>query len=356
MPLATRQDYKRKIEELRQRKQRKPGDNPNITKRIQHLKKRKSKLGIPDVDENPKPPNDPNKNKDDKKISGPLPGPGQTLTQVGATQTGNATPATPLDRETQGFSTYQPAPGKPDPRDDRYWSDLARMMFEKNQKLSDINTQGVYATTDYEQALEGLTRQQPRDIQDIREAANTAGAFYSSATGEAVGRTEQAYQTERGGVESQYQRENAMRELMRSQIEQGYTVDEAAALAEALTRQSESELDRPPPPGKGPAFKPKPKKPKEEKPEKPGKGEDAGKDGKGKPKGGKGKKKNGSGKRGGPGDPDEFKSGHKGKPHDYLRQLRRRINQAEGSQKQALKRRYRRYQEYERKGSHGKAR
>lgn len=225
--------YKSRINELQRFKSLTPHRDPQATRRIQMLRKklRKSRNSIQTPDPNPKPPNQ----------SGPSPAP--------SPQTGGQTPAPAQDRGTQGFSSYTPVNGAPDPRDARYWRDVSRLMFDRNQQLSQLQTEEVYGRTAYEKALENLAQRTPTELRGVKESANRGGALYSSRTGDALSSVLQGAASARGELESGFRDESSMREFMRSQIEQGMAIEEAAALAESIDRASQGEIDKPAPPG-----------------------------------------------------------------------------------------------------------
>lgn len=194
---------------------------------------RKSRNSIPTPNPNPRPPNEPRPNTTPND------------------QTGGQTPTAPVDRELQGFSTYQPSQGVPDPRDAQYWRDVSRLMFDRNAQLQQLQTEQIYSQTAYEKALENLARQTPLALRDTKESANRSGALYSSRTGDALSGVLQGASSQHSELESGFRDETSMREFLRSQIEQGASIEEAAALAEAIDRASRNEMNRPAPGGGG---------------------------------------------------------------------------------------------------------
>lgn len=231
--------YQQRINELRKKAQSNHGPDQKIHNRIDILRQKRNGKGGADskpgkVDQDPKPPNDPKPN-----------GGGQS----NVSQTSNVTPTTPLSREQQGFSSYKPQPGVPDPRDAQYWRDVTRLMFTKDATVQSLGTQQIFADTTYERNLQDLNRREPLDLLAQREAQNRAGALYSSRSAEDAAQLQTDYFNERSNLSGSYRADKATRDLEKWAAEQGYTVDEAQALADAVNRQSQSEMDRPSPYG-----------------------------------------------------------------------------------------------------------
>lgn len=208
--------------------------NKPSRKVIKKFTAKKSPLSVPPVRTNPQPPN------------ATQPTTPSNLQNTAASQTPNQPPQQAI--QNSAFSSYVAEPGKPDPRDSQYWQDVTRMYFDRTQRESQANTEQTYAQTAYEQALEARTREHPRDILASNINANQMGNLTSSVQQEDLGKLEQDYYTANTDSERQFQQEQAARSIARDAIAQGYTIDEAAELAAAVDRQSQSELDQPPPP------------------------------------------------------------------------------------------------------------
>jgi hypothetical protein len=211
-------------EAIRRRLQRKPIHSlggHNIGK--PHF--RRGRNSIPRVNPNPRPPNEPKNKSKDKGINN----------QAKGNTTGQSSGTGPVSNQ---FTNLMPQPGVPDPRDEQYWRDVAVLMNNRNTSLSGLDIESTYAKSDYDQRLEELSRQQPRDIQNLRENANDAGAFYSSRTGENIGRLEQDYFTTRSGLERDFNQSSSLRDLERRGLESGYELDSQQALADAIARRA----------------------------------------------------------------------------------------------------------------------
>lgn len=203
-------------------------------------KPKKTRLSIPPVNQNPQP----NNNQPTNTNTGVS---NSALTNQASSQTNNKPPAVTPDMD--AFSSYQPAPGVPDPRDDQYWRDTSRLYFDRSTQEQQLNVQDTYSRTAYEQALESRARQHPRDTLATNIGANRAGNLTSSVHQQDLGDLEQNYFTDNTDQERQYQQEQSSRNLMRSALQQGYTIDEAAQLAASVERQSQNELNQSIPPG-----------------------------------------------------------------------------------------------------------
>jgi hypothetical protein len=151
------------------------------------------------------------------------------------------------NNQNEPFSSYMPETGKPDPRDSQYWRDVIRLNFDRNTQENNLRLQSVYAQTDFEKANSDLGRQQIRDRLATKIASSKSGNLFSSVSQENLGQLEQGYFNQRSDLQQTYQREEASRQAIRDALAQGYTIDEAAALAAAIDRKAQAELDQPSP-------------------------------------------------------------------------------------------------------------
>ena len=209
-----------------------------------HGKPRKSKLGVPKVNPDPKAPNEPkSKQKGQSNV-----GKGKQNGNKPGQKPDKPKPSSP---QAPGAGGGQPAqsPFAPpvDPRDSQYWSDVVSLQFNKNAELQGLGLEESFGNTNYQEALRKLNFQEPKDVLARQEGANRAGEFYSSKTGEDIGGIATNYFEQRSGLARNKQQEDAMRNLTRNLVENGYTVDQAAAYASAVGRQSDAESDRPMP-------------------------------------------------------------------------------------------------------------
>ena len=260
------QNIKKQIQQLKDTRQDLPGKNSQLKQRIELLRDRyqenkptptftvtNTPKGVGTPNPNPQAPNQP---------------------KPGATGNGPNNQAKPEDESKPATPAYTAT----DPRDATYWADLARIQYETNQTINNLNTEQVYANTDYDQFMNESKRAEKQDILSTKQAANRGGAFYSSATGEALGRVGQDYFTSRSDAERNKMRDDALRKAMIEGARQGLSIDELAAYAEAVARQSGLEMDRPSPVAPKPVAPPSPKPPDKKPDNKPGDGNGGKKD------------------------------------------------------------------------------
>ena len=241
---------------------------------------KKSKLSLPKVNPDPRPPNE----------SGVNSGGGQDNQSKSSTPKSHYSPKPPKspssptapkgtlgDAPTTATATYA---NPIDPRDSTYWEEQVRLLSDRDTNLQNLNLQQTYSNTAFQEALGNLARQKPKDILSTQENANRGGRFYSSKTGEDIGQIEQNYFQQQSGLTRTKEQEDNLREIARKAIEQGYTKDEAAALAAAADRAAQAEKNRPAPADTSvqtllqqliEQSKPDKKKKKDDKPNKPNK-------------------------------------------------------------------------------------
>lgn len=149
-----------------------------------------------------------------------------------------------------GAAAAPAAPVAPDPRDSTYWQNLAKLQFTRNQQQAQLTQEQAYADTDFAEAVRRRLGQKVEDVQNIRQGANREGLFYSGQLGKRQGDYEVDFQRREADAQTAYTRANAAREAARQALAEGYSLDEAAAMAEAVDRQSARDLASPPdPPG-----------------------------------------------------------------------------------------------------------
>jgi hypothetical protein len=165
----------------------------------------------------------------------------QGVTNVAATQRlqaaraqappvkGVARPPTPMAQPGQS------PPGQPQEAaagftpDAEYLAAAAQRAFERTQALSALTTQG--------ETIRRLLAQAPEQRQGIKQGANRAGLFYSGQLGKQLDAYEGELTQKQGDINLDFQRRENARIAARQAIESGMPLEEAAALAEAATRQ-----------------------------------------------------------------------------------------------------------------------
>lgn len=135
-------------------------------------------------------------------------------------------------------------PAQPqDPRDSTYFSTVAKLDFQKANALNKLNTQESTQRQDLTTALQRMSAQRPADELKITQGANNAGLFYSGQLGKQMGDYANKYEQNVSDRNLSFDRSQAARVAARQAIEQGYTIDQAAALAAATERQTGRDMN-----------------------------------------------------------------------------------------------------------------
>lgn len=137
------------------------------------------------------------------------------------------------------FSSYTPQQGETDPRDAEYWSNVTKLLSTAQQGYNSDLLQQQYSDTDYATATQDLQRQQGIDQRSLAENAMRKGLGLSGYLDR--GTAEQTTEYLRGfeDLGTNKQRQDIAAETARNAILQGFSVDEAGALAEAAARQAD---------------------------------------------------------------------------------------------------------------------
>jgi hypothetical protein len=149
----------------------------------------------------------------------------------------SGTPAAPAPGpQQQAVADYQQAPASYAP-DAQYYADAAQRLFQKNQQLASFDTAHTRDTTQLNEALRQMRAQQPLDEGKASVGASKAGLFYSTALGNQLGSIAKTYAQRQSTAQTQYAQAEQARAAARAALEQGYTLDDAAARAAAIDRQ-----------------------------------------------------------------------------------------------------------------------
>lgn len=224
------------------RKKMQKGANNKIIRN--HPQLRRSRLGIPQVNNNPRPPNEAKGPGQGTKQTFQNKGNGGKNTNKGASS-GNQQNNNGGNNNQNQNTTPQlvPLQGQTDPRDAQYWQDLAVLTQNKNANLSSLDLEETYANTAYTDALSQMALDQPKQQRNIYEQRNKGGAFYSSVTGEDVGNLEQQYTRQRSNLARDFSFSSAQRGLQRSELESQGVLGSQQAYADALSRLAQQEMD-----------------------------------------------------------------------------------------------------------------
>jgi hypothetical protein len=145
-----------------------------------------------------------------------------------------AQPAVPTQQ--QSVAAYQQAPAELAP-DAQYYAEQAQRLFQKNQQLASFDTAHTRDTTQLTEALRQMREQQPLQEGQAQVGASKAGLFYGSALGNQLGQIAKTYAQRQSQAQTTYQQAEDARTAARAALEQGYTLDDAAARAAAVDRQ-----------------------------------------------------------------------------------------------------------------------
>ncbi len=249
---------------------------------------RRGRMGIVTINSNPRPPNEspfPNANPSDinNVIRGRVlgnqnnaahanDGPKNTGTNQNGSSNQNksglitGTPSAPYTYEqfehtgdtrdmdgTSSSSTSSTDPVTPaglpvehDPRDERYWQDIINIQARRDAENATYDTENTFADTSYQEALNRLIQQRPKDIQDFREQANAAGGLYSSRTREGVNTIIGEYANTEGSLARDKQRDYDLRKIAHEALQSGLTTEETIAMIEAKDRATQAAIQNTP--------------------------------------------------------------------------------------------------------------
>jgi hypothetical protein len=133
-----------------------------------------------------------------------------------------------------------PAPFTPDAE---YLAAAAQRQFDRTKALEGLTSQTTNDKTDTSEAIRRLLQGAPEQRQGITQNANRAGLFYSGQLGKQLTDYESNLTRAQGDIQLDYDRREQARAAARAAIEQGASLEEAAALAESATRQVGRDAD-----------------------------------------------------------------------------------------------------------------
>jgi hypothetical protein len=148
----------------------------------------------------------------------------------------SAAPAPVPGPQQQAVADYQAPPATYTP-DAQYYAEQAQRLFQRNQQLASFDTAHTRDTTQLNEALRQMREQQPLDQGKAKVGASKAGLFYSTALGNQLGSIAKTYAQRQSQAQTQYAQAEQARAAARAALQQGYTLDDAAARAAAIDRQ-----------------------------------------------------------------------------------------------------------------------
>jgi hypothetical protein len=142
-----------------------------------------------------------------------------------------------------GQAPSQTPPGQPQAGpagftpDAEYLAAAAQRAFERKAALDALGSQGTTDKGDTQEAIRRLLAGAPEQRQGIKQGANREGLLYSGQLGKRQDAFEADLTQKQGDINLDFQRRENARIAARQAIESGMPLEEAAALAEAATRQ-----------------------------------------------------------------------------------------------------------------------
>jgi hypothetical protein len=127
--------------------------------------------------------------------------------------------------------------------DSQYIGEAGAATFKMNADLQGLQAQGITDAQTRQTALAQLARQQPVDLQQANVNRNKQGLFYSTTLGNDRANISADYTRRAGDVENTYAAHERARAAAEAGIRAGYSVDDAARMAEAVGRRITSDSD-----------------------------------------------------------------------------------------------------------------
>lgn len=121
---------------------------------------------------------------------------------------------------------------------------IAQLRNRRDTGVNQLTQAQSYDDVDYKEALRRRAEQQPEQRQSLKENMNRQGLFFSGQYGKAQGDLETQFIRSDTDARTDYDRRKAERAAARQALLSGYTVDEAAAIAESVGRRVERDALR----------------------------------------------------------------------------------------------------------------
>lgn len=127
--------------------------------------------------------------------------------------------------------------------DAQYLSEAALRLFQRRQKLEELDRQSGQGQQDLQEAIRRLGEQRTTSLQTTTEGANRQGLLYSGQLGKRLGDVETQFTRQQGDMTRDQERQQAAIAAARHAIEAGAPLEEAAASAAASDRQIQRDED-----------------------------------------------------------------------------------------------------------------
>lgn len=122
--------------------------------------------------------------------------------------------------------------------DAQYLAEAAQRAFDRTSQINALNDQTTQDRSATDEAIRRLLGQVPQDRQNINQSANKEGLFYSGQLTKRLDDYEAAVARQRGDINTDFQNREDARAAARAAITNGAPLEEAAALAQAVPRQT----------------------------------------------------------------------------------------------------------------------
>lgn len=137
--------------------------------------------------------------------------------------------------------SYTPEAGKPDPRDSTYWNALSKLIFTDSNEYSKNLAEQSTADAGYAQATKEAIAARATQQRQLGEKLMGTGLTQSGFHDRTEGEQNTAYTNARAQASLTKEQEDQARRAARDALTQGYGIDSAALLAEAAGRLGEGE-------------------------------------------------------------------------------------------------------------------
>jgi hypothetical protein len=136
------------------------------------------------------------------------------------------------------LSSYTPSAGQPDPRDATYWDNVNKLMFQAQQGYGQGLQQQAYSDINWGATQQNEETQRQRNERQLAESMISRGLVTSGYHNTGQAQAAQDFTSRMGELTRSKTQEDAARNAAQMAILQGFSIDEAAALAEAVARQA----------------------------------------------------------------------------------------------------------------------
>lgn len=123
-------------------------------------------------------------------------------------------------------------------KDSTYWATVGQQNFNRQTQEQQLRTQGEEDQTNTQEALRRFREQLPRQEEGATNAANKSGLLYSGTLGRNLGDLRVNAIRGESDMQGAYDSRARAREAARVALENGGTLEEATAAAQAVDRQT----------------------------------------------------------------------------------------------------------------------